>query len=120
MNPNKTNIRKWVEALRSGHYKQSKRVLTKLTTDKKIKGHCCMGVACRVAIAEGIKLKQSRSLGYITYDGALGAMPDKVVNWLGVDSDDPKVLDNTLSFWNDLEGKTFKEIADLIEKEYLK
>lgn len=41
--PNKENIRKWVEALRSGKFQQTNGALRDLD------GYCCLGVACEVS-----------------------------------------------------------------------
>lgn len=64
--PNKRNLRTWVEALRSDAYQQVDRTLESVRrVTREVKGemittrevsHCCLGVACRVAIANELKM----------------------------------------------------------------
>lgn len=63
-------IDKWIEALRSGQYKQGKGYL------KKGDCHCCLGVLCEVA---GIKpeLDPDREGAY-KYDGQPFSLPPKL------------------------------------------
>ena len=49
-NPNKENLRKWVEALRSGKYVQG----TGTNYNAKSDTYCCLGVACHVAEENGV------------------------------------------------------------------
>lgn len=89
---------KWVEALRSGEYKQGKDQLR--GGDR----FCCLGVACEVS-----------GLPYNPEDGALG---DEVRDWLGL-VDMWGVLTGgtgeTLTNLNDNLDYTFDQIATLIE-----
>ena len=102
------NAKKWVEALRSGRYKQTSMFLRR----KKISGFCCLGVACEIS-----------GLGQWDDDGAylgdVSTLPTEVCNWLGVKSWDPEItLDGnkqTLSYLNDRNELNFRQIADLIE-----
>lgn len=88
----------WIEALRSGEYKQIKNIL------KDEIGYCCLGVLCDI-IPDWTISEDGDSvveLGrYNTYD--------KIEKILGVDS-------TTLTTMNDDDGKTFAEIADYIEQ----
>jgi hypothetical protein len=43
------NAQKWVEALRSGKYQQTRYLIS-----RKDGKYCCLGVACELAIAEGV------------------------------------------------------------------
>ncbi len=117
-----TNANKWVAALRSGEYKQTKK---HLTDDM---GHCCLGVACELYIKDGgalIKTPDGRPGGIVAY-GTPGhttntaRLPDSVMKWLGLKSDtgiaeDPGLPNIQLSSLND-HGSSFREIADVIEK----
>ena len=49
----KANRDKWVAALRSGEFEQTQEVLV-LEDDDGKKSYCCLGVACVLAIREGI------------------------------------------------------------------
>lgn len=108
----------WVNALRSGEYKQ-------VSSHLKIKdGHCCLGVLCEIAPKE---------LGYFNIDGAFeyidgsgkviemrGYIPFPVMKWSGIKTKDAR-LDKSgplcLSEMND-SGRSFSEIADIIEKHW--
>src|SRR4051812_2834892 len=83
------NARKWVEALRSGRFKQTRGVLT---NDE---GYCCLGVACQLFIEEGGDLKAikrptawSHAITYVepeTDDFEFVSMlPSSVQSWLGL------------------------------------
>ena len=101
---------KWLTALRSGEYKQAKEVLY----DEKTNGYCCLGVL------------QKCISGEIVPDPS-GEVPDR--DWL--DSHDIKFIDMCtkknlvpyiektklhITVEND-NGKSFDQIADLIESE---
>jgi hypothetical protein len=104
--------RKWVDALRSGNYKQTRGVLRGLASQ----GFCCLGVACDVSgITKWI---------YGTYDGAAANLPPSVVEWLGVEKDGrfyteiPENKARNLVTLNDAFGYDFNKIADLIEEKW--
>lgn len=112
MAPNE-NARKWVEALRSGEYEQGKR---RLCRDGK---HCCLGVACEVAIKNGVEIERRDYGGTIYFDGHCDLLPEKVREWLGLNSDGGRYLPLTgkksdLATRND-SGADFKRIANIIE-----
>lgn len=136
--PNKKNIKKWVQALRSGKYKQTKGSL------KVADRHCCLGVASEVYVQETGKGGWSRSSGcrgaaYIfesTAGNASIILPHVVMKWLGLDSHDPtlkledgeevdasELNDGDLTQEEDRfirKPYTFDQIADAIERTYLK
>ena len=107
----------WVAALRSGQYKQGRGYLAN-------KGQfCCLGVACELAIADGVKVKRKdRPSGVKEYDGITGTMPLSVRQWLGLKysdgaykTDDGYHEENrNLACLND-NGYGFEAIAQLIE-----
>ena len=111
------NAKKWVAALRSGDYRQGKGAL--LTNE----GYCCLGVACALYIHEGLGTAIE-----ILGDPTAGHLPEVVKEWLNLSTrsgayDGPEHRDTyglTTSTWlvNDNDyGKTFSEIADIIESE---
>ena len=56
---NKERIKLWVDALRSGDYQQGFRAMSRIKTeggDSFV--NCCLGVACEVAMANGLELKK--------------------------------------------------------------
>lgn len=101
----------WLKALKSCKYKQGKRAL-------RIKNkYCCLGVLCDIYKKENHirwkKLRDADGYYFLFDDGAV--LPPQVINWAGLKNCNPKILNKSLSEYND-DGKTFKEIADLIEK----
>lgn len=100
MTPNRDNIQKWVDALRSGEYKQCYGVLSDG------EGYCCLGVACKISGKRWNELA--------------GMLSNPVMEWLGVADDDPQLGVASASQWNDCDRLTFPQIADLIEAKYLK
>jgi hypothetical protein len=114
---NKDNIRKWVEALRSGKYQQTTGALCR---DGK---YCCLGVACEVAIENGVLVvRRGTGENVVRYDSREGVLPWAVLEWLGIDEKDPelgKSQSMVASDWNDHVRADFTKIADLIEETYL-
>lgn len=99
---NKENVKKWVAALRSGEFEQCKHRLA----DGK-GAYCCLGV---VEVLRGVKRVSTRDEGVLSTRG---------MKWLGVTSDNPAIGDNDAAVWNDSIELSFRDIADLIEKEWL-
>lgn len=118
--PNKGNLRKWVAALRSGRFKQGRRALVTSTPDGPL--HCCLGVACEVALAEGLRmevLEPPDSGGAWLFDGNGGTLPLAMSRWLGVRNTDPAIGNGVqATHANDSVMLTFEQIADAIEKYY--
>ena len=115
---------KWVAALRSGEYKQTKGYL------HNEEGYCCLGVLANLwAKEKGLEWKNSD--GVYAMDGCEMQLPSGVVNWAGLPTDDPYV--NTPEGMNsetgdlvrlielndggtlDFTSLTFAQIADIIE-----
>ena len=96
---------KWIKALRSGRYKQGIQQLYNPST----KGYCCLGVLAKI---QGAKLEQLAESMFLEYELKVYACDIR-----------PK-SQRVLSRMNDgggpyeKSGKTFKEIADYIEKRY--
>ena len=117
--PNKANLRKWVAALRSGDYTQGRLANYNQDSDS----YCCLGVACHVAELSGVSPLGQGALHWRTRGSLIPAVRD----WLGVNSTDPVLVaggqplhagPGTASVLNDVDKKTFPEIADLIEIKY--
>ena len=112
---NKENIRKWVEALRSGEYRQGRKLLR--VGDR----FCCLGVACDVS---NVGEWQRRKGITFEYEEEMGMLPPAVCDWLGVASGDPVLYvsdkrADKASQLNDRDHFTFSQIADAIERTYL-
>lgn len=121
---NKDNMRLWVAGLRSGQYEQITGFL--MTSD----GYCCLGVACRIAIDNGLNLLErvanenqpDEPTMFGNYE--ISGLPGEVQEWLGVDDPDPTIavaaggnnIDATDA--NDDLRWDFNQIADAIEAYY--
>ena len=112
---------KWLDALRSGEYKQTKENL------QDINGFCCLGVLCDLHSKERGTSWVKQIDNYELY-GEAQTLPLSVQEWAGLDNDMGGVVDfdyevdgvmyvksESLPEINDTWNKDFKEIADLIE-----
>lgn len=107
----------WVEALRSGDYKQGNGWLnrTGATVDEEgepVREYCCLGVLCEVAMKEGLRLDVDVKDGgdARSYDGHPAFPPPAVWGWAGADNE--LIGEETLfARWNDVKGETFPDIA---------
>ena len=94
---------KWVIALRSGLFDQTRNRLADQS------GYCCLGVACLIA---GIPEKNLKGTG----------LPNGIYNKKQLPkffySDANASIITTLTRMNDADGNSFEEIADYIEKEF--
>jgi hypothetical protein len=105
--------KQWCEALRSGKYKQGKGAL------KRDGSFCCLGVLCDIS---GIS-KWNDYSALNTYLGRDGILPESVQEWAGMGSQLGELpvapdLSELNDGNNDEHGKTFAEIADIIEKNW--
>lgn len=121
---------KWLEALRSGEYKQGQSALRE--NDR----FCCLGVLCNLH-AEAHPEFAAKQKNSSEYDGQLGHLPVSVQKWSGLTSSDGHIEElpfrvrasaatgderevfrrgsfTSLTSMND-EGCNFRQIADVIE-----
>lgn len=135
------NLLLWVMALESGEFHQTKARLTKgrntsrghAEPDFVITGHCCMGVACEVALTKGVEINVGweKDEGFPvfynkTYDSEYQWMPLRVARWLGYDEPMYEQVvhcyirtpngDHNLTTLNDSDRKRFRTIARLIRE----
>lgn len=108
----KSRMRKLVEALRSGKYKQTAGRL------KTVYGFCCLGLACELS---GLSEWETRASGF-AYLKQLGTLDNAVIEYYGFEGDCGFRVptangDEHLASLND-SGMTFPEIATLIEQHY--
>ena len=102
---------RWVDALQSGQYKKEKGGLG-LTNGE---GFCCLGVLCNIhALETGNKWKNPKSPYYL-HELASSFMPPQVKEWAGFPPNSHNI-ELKLAKMNDDENKSFKKIADWIEK----
>jgi hypothetical protein len=120
---------KWLQALRSGEYKQTRYTLRSCTG-----GFCCLGVLSdiyRKEVGGSWKWNYNNDTAYSIVnesedDFATVELPDCVMEWAGLDYTNPecKVMDkenefvwSTLSSLND-GGESFSFIADVIDDQF--
>lgn len=122
-------VQKWVDALRSGDYRQTRGRLqrTVAKSDDVVygssePGFCCLGVLCEIAVADGvIENLGPDSDGDIQY-GAAGSRSTvgptiDIYDWLDETGGELGRL-NLVSL-NDDEGYSFEQIAEVLETEIL-
>lgn len=131
---NKTVKEKWINALTSGEYKQTRDILCRINSDGS-KSYCCLGVLtdlyqkeCDInpelkKLEESINFSSSpeKCIAYTDLNIAFmlpnyGTLSNSVIEWSELSNkrgffDDGEC--KTLSFEND-NGKTFEEIAEII------
>ncbi len=111
------NARKWVRALRSGKYKQTKDALC--TVENGERSYCCLGVACELYAASNpltIKDGELEGKNVVIFGRASVVPPKKVIKWLGLQSECGDFDGDALTSLND-GGTPFAEIADIIESQ---
>lgn len=125
----------WIVALESGEYAQGigalHQIKEEMLNDKVYPaGYCCLGVLCEIAIKNGLDVVKIETDVYKeAYDKTCDFLPVKVKDWAGMNTvtgefdcpnDDPDDSDTAeLTDLND-NGKTFKEIANIIRENWEK
>jgi hypothetical protein len=106
--------KQWVAALRSGAYKQGTGRLH--DTYRGEDRFCCLGVLCDLAAREGVVNVRSSGPD-ILYDDEADVLPQSVMDWSGVESEDGRLTTclPALALMND-QGTTFAQLADEIER----
>jgi hypothetical protein len=88
----------WVDALKSGDYKQGVGYLHSIHENEH--AYCCLGVLCELAIENGVELevkhdsvvaKWSDGPGLFIYDGEIGILPESVRQWADLDECNPMI-----------------------------
>jgi hypothetical protein len=123
MEPNKDALRKWVAKLRDPNSKQMIGTLGIANGER-----CCLGVACDVAVENGIisaPTPREDSVLYYGSEEAVSVLPYEVSEWLGVEidpilgyADSEEKIPQRATPLNDNHGWTFPMIADAIEEMY--
>lgn len=132
--------KKWASALRSGKYDQGKYHLKIKNLESKKTTFCCLGVLCELyceehkdvareeigscaTLTNGVSSRSKGVNSLITFDGHDAELPQKVAEWADMKTSTGVLFDETeyecsLSGLNDCDGKTFGEIADVIEARF--
>lgn len=120
---NKANWQVWLDALRSGNYKQGRsRLKYKEKHEEEIR-YCCLGVLCEVAEVEWkfyggdrfadewdpLGEKLSTFIPFVVIEDFLGVKEDEFDEWDLANRNDGRGED----------AHSFNEIADFIEERYL-
>ena len=116
---NKEIKARWVEALRSGNYKQGRYNL------RRGNFYCCLGVLCDVVKDEvnydWLPLQDSIGTFY-RFDRADEVLPDSVASYADLEISPKVTFDGKeeicITAINDDTDLTFDDIADLIEKQF--
>jgi hypothetical protein len=102
-------LKRWVAALRSGKFKQTRNRL------KWNGAHCCLGVLC--------ELHRRSTRGRWSHEQYLDCaihMPQEVAEWAGLKDTNPILItpgsSHSATFRNDTEHLTFPQIANAIER----
>lgn len=118
--------KKWLKALRSGCYQQGQgQLCVSNTNEPDVDRFCCLGVLCDLHAEEQEDGWEDGSSHQefcdLTYLGSTGRLPSKILKWAGLAERNPVVTNqkgvySNLANENDT-GRSFVEIADLIEKQ---
>ncbi len=111
---------KWINALRSGEYKQTKARLQDNS------GFCCLGVACKLFIPED-QQRYSKRYDANTLDGERPEDQPFAPEWLkAINTNFTDMIGHGLEVFNDgydgclkIEPLSFDEIADLLQLIYI-
>lgn len=99
------NLRnRWLDALRSGKYKQGRHFLRNNADE-----FCCLGVLCDIYDPNKWKKREGDN-AYIYDDNSISSLPSYLRKELG------KAFQRDLIYFNDTDSLSFLEIADWIEE----
>lgn len=112
---------KWATALEKGKLKQNFRWLF----DGKDKSYCALGVLVEMYEREHPKNRVTTNVGdtgeiLILFSQFQEENMEKFLSWAGFISENPSFEGQSISNMNDVQKKSFKEIADFIRKNYKK
>lgn len=113
---NREVIDMWLEALRSGTYRQGVGALLTHTPEGE-EQYCCLGVLCDLYDLEvADQTRWGGENNYHTkitrnYEDEEGSLPNSVCEWAGITNP----VHDTLADLNDTEGLSFEQIANVIE-----
>lgn len=108
--------KQWLSALRSGKYTQTKGILR--TTNNEF---CCLGVLCNVVNPQNWHLEEEGG-PYYSYNYLKCSLSDEVIEaaelpeTVANGKSNPLNTEGQLTRLNDVDNKSFAEIADYIEK----
>jgi hypothetical protein len=132
---NKDKLKLWIDALRSGKFEQGQGNLA--SRDGEVVKYCCLGVACEVAVKDGLDLegRWGRPIGneveewvetdHKFYDSEDLLLPPAVQDWLGIPGSTTvevmlNGIEESVIDLNDNMDRDFGQIADALEWTFLK
>lgn len=115
---NKERVQLLVDALKSGEFNQITGYLE--TTE----GNCCLGVAGRVSVRNGLELHVTVEDGVTFFDDDETTMPQAVMDWYGFVEYDPMLViedgtEESAIDLNDSGDYDFNKIADAFKRTYI-
>lgn len=118
---NESLKRSWIEALRSGQYKQKMGQLCLLDEKGCVDGYCSLGVLMDLISKDPkyevtTEIKPGQKVVTYTYKevSTSASIPTELVNALDL----PNVINYDMTLLNDARSESFTYIADFIEKAY--
>lgn len=120
--PNPERIQLWVNELETTDRAQGTHYL------RRDDSYCCLGIACEVAIANGVNVEVTKANNVYHYDGIVDIMPPEVADWYGLNRNpligiEPDGCDCCTGISairvNDELGWNFKQIADGLKARHL-
>lgn len=129
---NVERLKLWTQALKSGQYNQTTSRLGVIQDGEA--SYCCLGIACEVAIANGLDIDRNVNLfgvegvdegdGSIVYDNEPSVLPKAVQDWFGFRETNPMIhlpedeRNMSLAECNDALNMSFEQIAKVVEDNY--
>lgn len=117
MNPEVKTL--WIEALKSGEYRQGREYLRKGDT------YCCLGVLCDLAVKAGATSDWREPFGEdraSVIGGETAYLPSSVAQWANISYEGfyrhEDGEESSLTFQNDRNKLTFAQIAEIIEEKF--
>jgi hypothetical protein len=119
-------MKKWISALKSGKYRQTQCTLKRVDNAKHA-NYCCLGLLCNLSnkgkwVNEFTDKKIKKKTVYRVkredgiFDYGIAALPRLVREEIGISLNECDILANM----NDVGRKSFKDIANYLEKCYIK
>lgn len=133
---NKERVTLWVDALLDPTLVQGEGRLASRDNDNEPWKQCCLDVACRVAMANGLELEEVivrhpggnkwTKRGYVEGPGVTNyaSLPLQVMDWYNFDTtevflNDAVVVERSAITLNDSEKRTFPEISAILRARFL-
>jgi len=102
---------RWIQALRSGEYKQGYENLYHCGK------FCCLGVLTDLYVKEHDLQWERDSADLWSFEGRGSVLPDSVIQWSGLLFSNPLILGTCATDYNDKYQNNFATIADFIEED---